>query len=90
MQVKIAGGGDWRRQKLAESCGRGPELLAACWRHTYTSPERRLPVMVKSKRVKAIDGHLHCLFQDAVNLMGAGNVLVPVKGAQNQFIVIGA
>jgi len=54
------------------------------------TPERRLPVMVKDKRVKTIDVHSHCLFQDAVNLMGeeARNVFVPVKGAENQHIVV--
>jgi aminocarboxymuconate-semialdehyde decarboxylase len=53
-------------------------------------PEQRLPVMVEGKRVKTIDVHSHCLFQDAVNLMGddAHNVFVPVKGAENQYIVI--
>ena len=53
-------------------------------------PERRLPVVVKGKRVKTIDVHCHCLFQDAVNLMGddARGVFVPVKGAENQYIVI--
>ncbi len=53
-------------------------------------PERRLPVMVKGKRIKTIDVHSHCLFHDAVNLMGdeARNVFVPVKGAENQYIVI--
>jgi aminocarboxymuconate-semialdehyde decarboxylase len=51
---------------------------------------RRLPVMVGDKRVKTIDVHSHCLFQDAVNLMGddAKRVFVPVNGAQNQYIVI--
>ena len=53
-------------------------------------PGRRLPVMVKDKRVKTIDVHSHCLFQNAVNLMGeeARSVFVPVKGAENQYIVI--
>src|SRR5712672_3246819 len=52
--------------------------------------ERRLPVTVKEKRVKTIDVHSHCLFHDAVNLMGneAAGVFVPVKGAENQYIVI--
>src|SRR5262249_3252044 len=51
---------------------------------------RRLPVMVGDRRVKTIDVHAHCLFQDAVNLMGdqARNVFVPVNGAQNQYIAI--
>src|SRR5262245_48864167 len=53
-------------------------------------PTRRLPVTVKGKRVKTIDVHSHCLFHDAVNLMGADapGVFVPVKGAENQFIVV--
>src|SRR5262249_26467803 len=40
--------------------------------------------------VKTIDVHSHCLFKDAVDLMGdeARNVFVPVKGAENQYIVI--
>src|SRR5262249_15190893 len=52
--------------------------------------ERRLPVMVKDKRIKTIDVHSHCLFQDAVSLMGdeAPSVFVPVKGAENQYIVV--
>jgi aminocarboxymuconate-semialdehyde decarboxylase len=51
---------------------------------------RRLPVVVGDKRVKTIDVHSHCLFQDAVDLMGddAKRVFVPVNGAQNQYIVI--
>jgi predicted TIM-barrel fold metal-dependent hydrolase len=65
------------------SCG----MLAAA---RAQEPARRLPVMVAGKRVKTIDVHAHCLFQDAVNLMGddARNVFVPVKGAENQYIVI--
>ena len=53
-------------------------------------PGGRLPVMVKDKRVKTIDVHAHCLFHDAVNLMGdeARSVFVPVKGAENQYIVV--
>src|SRR5215813_8361785 len=53
-------------------------------------PGQRLPVMVRDKRVKTIDVHSHCLFKDAVDLMGdeARNVFVPVKGAENQYIVI--
>jgi aminocarboxymuconate-semialdehyde decarboxylase len=51
---------------------------------------RRLPVLVKDKRIKTIDVHSHCLFQDAVSLMGdeARGVFVPVKGAENQYIVV--
>src|SRR5215475_7358886 len=50
----------------------------------------RLPVTVKGKRVKTIDVHAHCLFHDAVALMGADapRVINPVKGAEQQFIVL--
>ena len=53
-------------------------------------PATRLPVMVNGKRVKTIDVHAHCLFHEAVNLMGedAARVVSPVKGAKEQFIVI--
>ena len=51
---------------------------------------RRLPVLVRDKRIKTIDVHSHCLFQDAVNLMGdeARGVFVPVKGAEDQYIAV--
>jgi aminocarboxymuconate-semialdehyde decarboxylase len=51
---------------------------------------QRLPVTVNGKRVKTIDVHSHCLFHDAVNLMGADapRVINPVKGAEQQFIVL--
>jgi aminocarboxymuconate-semialdehyde decarboxylase len=50
----------------------------------------RLPVTVKGKRVKAIDLHSHCLFHEAVALMGddARSVVQPIKGYDQQFIVI--
>ena len=50
----------------------------------------RLPVMVKDRRVKTIDVHAHCLFHEAVDLMGeeARNVLAPVLGAEQQYVVI--
>src|SRR5258708_11960041 len=53
-------------------------------------PGRRRPVMIRDKRVRTIDAHSHCLFHEAVNLMGdeARGVLVPVKGAERQYIVV--
>src|SRR6266851_4529977 len=53
-------------------------------------PGRRLPVIINDKRVRTIDVHAHCLFHEAVNLMGdeARNVFVPVKGAEHQYIVV--
>jgi aminocarboxymuconate-semialdehyde decarboxylase len=66
------------------SCG----LLDAA-RAQQPSPAR-LPVTVNGKRVKTIDVHSHCLFHEAVNMMGddAPRVIQPVKGAPEQFIVI--
>src|SRR5271155_2630279 len=51
---------------------------------------RRLPVTVKGKRIKTIDVHSHCLFREAVALMGddARAVLAPVKGAESQYIAV--
>jgi aminocarboxymuconate-semialdehyde decarboxylase len=51
---------------------------------------RRLPVMVKGKRIKTIDVHSHCLFHESLDLMGdAAPRLIPqTKGAQEHFIVI--
>jgi predicted TIM-barrel fold metal-dependent hydrolase len=51
---------------------------------------RRLPVMVGGKRIRTIDVHSHCVFHEAVNLMGddAKRVVAPVNGSENQYIVV--
>src|SRR5262245_10871969 len=51
---------------------------------------KRLPVTVRGKRIKTIDLHAHCLIHDAVAMMGpdARSVVSPVKGAEEQFIVV--
>ena len=48
------------------------------------------PVSVGGKRVKTVDVHAHCLFQESIDLMGeqAKNVLPPTKGVKEHFIVI--
>jgi aminocarboxymuconate-semialdehyde decarboxylase len=53
-------------------------------------PAARLPVMVKGKRIKTIDVHTHCFFQQAVDLMGADApaVMPPTKGVKEHFIAI--
>ncbi len=50
-----------------------------------------LPVMVNGQRVKTIDVHSHCLFHDAVELMGdeAARLVGPVRGSQKAFIEVG-
>jgi len=49
---------------------------------------RRKPVIVNGKRVTTIDVHSHCLFRDAIALMGADAKAVepPVKGAPEHYI----
>jgi predicted TIM-barrel fold metal-dependent hydrolase len=50
----------------------------------------RLPVAVRGKRIKTIDVHAHCLFHEALALMGdeARGVNVPVNGAENLVIAV--
>ncbi|MBI2185520.1 MAG: hypothetical protein HYU37_00180, partial [Acidobacteria bacterium] len=49
---------------------------------------RRKPVFVNGRRIGIIDVHAHCLFRDAVALMGADakNVEPPVKGGPEHYI----
>ena len=53
-------------------------------------PAARLPVMVKGKRIKTIDVHGHCYFQQALDAAGlkVENVIAPVKGIPDHFIVV--
>src|ERR1043165_1094703 len=48
----------------------------------------RRPVTIKGKRIKTIDVHAHCLFHEAVALMGddAAAVTPRTKGAQQMFV----
>ncbi len=48
----------------------------------------RLPMKINGKRIKTIDTHAHCFFQDAIDLMGAeaSTVLPQVKGVPEHFI----
>ena len=48
----------------------------------------RKPVIINGRRVKTIDVHSHCLFRDAIALMGdeAKSVEPPVKGAPEHYI----
>src|SRR3954466_3527581 len=51
---------------------------------------RHVPVMVNGKRVKTVDVHSHCLFHEALDLLGPDKdrPLPPTKGQQEHFIVI--
>jgi aminocarboxymuconate-semialdehyde decarboxylase len=64
------------------SCG----LLDAA--RAQSSAGQRLPVIVNGKRVKTVDVHAHCLFHEAVALMGGEARPVTSTGATNQFIVV--
>jgi predicted TIM-barrel fold metal-dependent hydrolase len=67
------------------SCG----LLDAARAQQPAAP-RVLPVMVNGKRVKTIDVHTHCLFHEALALMGdrAARVRPKTKGADQMFITV--
>lgn len=56
--------------------------------HAQAGGTRRLPVTVAGKRVKTIDVHAHCLFHEALALMGEGQrrTNAPVKGSAEMFI----
>jgi predicted TIM-barrel fold metal-dependent hydrolase len=83
-----------RRDFLKGTAAAGGIVFCGCgmWdaAHAQQPGGRRLPVMVKDKRVKTIDVHAHCHFHEAVDLMGeeAKGVLPQTKGAQEHFIVI--
>jgi aminocarboxymuconate-semialdehyde decarboxylase len=64
-------------------CGCGVPIAA----HAQTGPAR-LPVMVKGKRIKTVDVHAHCYFQDALDIAGVKveQVVPPVKGIPEHFI----
>jgi predicted TIM-barrel fold metal-dependent hydrolase len=64
------------------SCG----LLEAAHAQTPSAP--KLPMTVAGQRVRTIDVHAHCYFQDAIDLMGedAKSVLPPVKGVPEHFL----
>jgi aminocarboxymuconate-semialdehyde decarboxylase len=65
------------------SCGMLDHAMA------QTSNPRRFTT-IAGKRVKTVDTHAHCYFQDAIDLMGkdAASVLPPVKGVPDHFIVL--
>ena len=66
-------------------CGCG--LLPAAYGQTQ-APMKRPPLILNGKKIKAIDVHAHCLFQDAIDLMGddAKAVIPPTRGTPQQFI----
>src|SRR3954471_5189941 len=55
---------------------------------TPPAPRPAAPAVRIKPRVKVIDTHAHCFFQDAIDLMGpdARAVVPPVKGGPEHFI----
>jgi hypothetical protein len=58
--------------------------------HAQQRERQSLPVMVNGKRVKTIDVHSHCVFREAIDLMGqeGGGVLSQTRGAENLFVYL--
>jgi predicted TIM-barrel fold metal-dependent hydrolase len=58
--------------------------------HAQQPVRQKLPVMVNGKRVKTIDVHAHCLFPEAVKLLGPSTAPrpPPVRGAEEAAIEI--
>jgi aminocarboxymuconate-semialdehyde decarboxylase len=83
-----------RREFLKRAGAASGIAFCSCWMLDAARAQQpaapRLPVMVAGKRVKTIDTHTHCFFQEALNLLGdeAKSVLPPVKGVPEHFIVI--
>jgi len=55
-----------------------------------TAPVRR-PVMLGGQAVRTIDTHTHCIFQDALALMGGAgqNIVPPTRGVDEHFLLKG-
>jgi aminocarboxymuconate-semialdehyde decarboxylase len=56
--------------------------------NAQTLPIKRSPVIIAGKKIKAIDVHAHCYFQEAIDLMGVEgkSVLAPTRGQTKNFI----
>src|SRR6185436_11416047 len=65
---------------IFSACGMGAA-------HTHTGPAR-LPVTVRGKRIKTVDVHAHCYFQEALDIAGVKveQVVPAVKGIPEHFI----
>ena len=58
--------------------------------HAQQGNPTRLPVTVNGKQVKTIDVHAHCLFHEAVDLMGTEGTGLPptIKGGPETWLVV--
>ncbi len=82
------------RREFLKRTGAAGIVFCGCWMHERAHAQAPaaapLPVMVGGKRVKTVDVHSHCLFHEALNLLGneARSVLPPTKGVEEHFIGI--
>jgi aminocarboxymuconate-semialdehyde decarboxylase len=81
------------RRDLLKAAGAAGILFCSCGlldaAHAQSQKAaRRLPVTVKGKRIKTVDVHAHCLFHEAVSLMGedAATVRPRTRGSQEMFV----
>ena len=58
--------------------------------HAQQPARRTLPVSINGKRIKTIDVHSHCVFREALDLMGeeGKGLLSQTRGAQDLFIAV--
>ena len=51
----------------------------------------RVPVMIGGQRVRTVDAHSHCIFEDALSLMGsrAQAIVPPTRGVDEHFLAKG-
>lgn len=62
-----------RRRFLKGAAAAGLAFCSCCMlgpARAQTGEARRLPISVNGKRVKTIDVHAHCIFADALVLLG--------------------
>ena len=85
----------WTRRSFIKGAGAAGVVFCSCGMldaaRAQSPAGSRLPVMVKGQRVKTIDLHAHCLFREAIALLGddGRNVIrSDVKGTSEQVIVV--
>lgn len=78
-----------RRNFMKRSAGM---MFCACGlagpAHAQAPRAARAPVVIGGQRVRVIDTHTHCYFQDSLKLMGADweKLMPPVKGVAQHFV----
>jgi aminocarboxymuconate-semialdehyde decarboxylase len=85
------------RREFLKSAVAGSLVFCGCGMahgaHEHKHPQlgsKRKPVVIKGKRIKTVDVHAHCLFRDAVALMGADakNIEQAVLGTPDLYVPV--